>query len=144
MQQSPRYIEPTPGARLKLAVGTGASILVGVAFSYWVQPKLRWVASLSTCESLPYVRAELLVAIVLVWFMATVLYRSAAKIWRLGQSPVPGTWVWSRTPIRTGARAKFEAVALYCLSAALFVGPAVLVLWQRLYLVFCFPQACGC
>jgi hypothetical protein len=144
MQESPRYIEPTVGGRWKLAAGTGAGVLVSAAYAHWVQPQVAWVGSLPTCESLPYVRAELLAMALGLWFIGTVLYRSARKIWQLQQSPVPGTVVWSRTRVRTGARAKLEAVALYCLSAICLFGPVLLVVWQRFYVIFCFPEACGC
>ncbi len=92
MEQLPRYIEPTRPSRLKLATCAVAGVLLTLAFDLWVGPRLKWVASLPTCESLPYVRAEVVAFVFATWFVGALLYKRAHNIWRLQQSPLPGTW----------------------------------------------------
>jgi hypothetical protein len=142
--QQPRYIESTPAVRAKLVGAAVASLLIAAAFDYWVKPKLNWIASLSTCESLPYVRIELLFGVAIAACIGLVAYKQARQTWKLEQSPLPGTWVWSRTRVRTGAYAKAVAVALFTMSAFFIGGPLALIVQHRLYLVLCIPQACSC
>ena len=140
----PRYIESSPAMRAKILGASAAGMLVGVAFDYWVKPLLQWIASLETCESLPWVRAELLIAVAVTWCVGTVAFMQARKTWKLGQTPLPDSWVWSRTRVRTGTYAKTAAIALYGMSVLFLAGPPILVVWQRLYVIFCVPQSCGC
>ena len=140
----PQYIETSLKARLGIVALTIMPFLLDVAFKIWVQPQLNWIASLPTCESLPWVRLELLVAVAVAWLLGFSVFRVARRIATLGQVPVPGTWVWSRTRVRTGAYPKYLAFALYTLSAVLVVAPVLLVAWSQVYVVFCFPDSCGC
>ena len=142
--EQPRYIETSPAVRAKLVGSAAAVILVGVAFDYWVEPLLQWIASLPTCESLPWVRSELLIAVAVAWYVGTVAFKQARKTWKLQQTPLPETWVWSRTRVRAGTYATTAAIALYAMAVLFLFGPPVLVAWQQLYLIFCVPQACGC
>lgn len=140
----PRYIEPTLAMRVKLIGASMAVFGVGLAFERWVSPRLAWVASLPTCESLPWVRLELVIVVLTCWYIGYVALKQAVATWRSGQTPLPNTWVWSRTRIRTGNYARFTALAALAISAMLLVGPVVLVVWLKFYLVFCWPQSCGC
>ena len=139
-----RYLEPTSAMRIKLIAVCLVVICVGLAFDRWVAPLLRWVASLPTCESLPWVRLELISAVLMCWLIAYMALRQGAATWQSGQTPLPNTWVWSRTRVRTGKFAKATALSAFAMSATFFLGPIVLIVWQRLYLVFCWPQSCGC
>jgi hypothetical protein len=144
VMEKPRYIESTPVMRAKLVAFGVAAILVGLAFDLWLKPLLQWIASLPTCESLPWVRGELLVSIAVCWYIGSVAYQQAKRTWRFQQTPLPDTWVWARTRVRTGASATASAIAFYAVSALFLAGPPVLVVWQKLYLIFCIPQSCGC
>ena len=139
-----RYIEPTPKLRVKFVVASLAVVAVGLAFKTWVTPRLAWVASLPACESLPWVRLELAVALLVSWYIAYLSLTQGLQTWRLGQTPLPNTWVWSRTRVRTGLHAKVVAVMAFTLSAAFFLGPPIVIVWQKFYLIFCIPQSCGC
>lgn len=140
----PRYIEPTTASRAKLAAVAIAVVAAGLAFEKWVTPRLQWVASLPTCESLPWVRLELLAGVLICWYIGYASFRQGRDTWRIGQTPLPTTWVWTRTRIRTGSYARFTAVFAFATSAFFLLGPIVIITWQQLYLVFCFSQDCGC
>lgn len=142
--ESPQYIEPTFAMRAKLSLAGLAAVLASTAFSVWVKPVLVWVATLPTCESLPWVRAELVAGIAICWFIGAAAFRQAQLIWRSGQTPTPGTWVWFRTRIRTGVVARATAAALYLVATVFTVGPLVVFVTQELYVVFCVPLAGGC
>jgi hypothetical protein len=144
VMEKPHYIESTPAMRAKLVAFGAAAILVGLAFDLWLKPLLQGIASLPTCESLPWVRGELLVSIAVSWYIGSVAYQQAKRTWRFQQTPLPDAWVWARTRVRTGASATASAIAFYAVSALFLAGPPVLVVWQKLYLIFCIPQSCGC
>lgn len=140
----PQYIEATFAMRVKLALAALASTLVSKAFFVWVKPTLDGVATLSTCESLPWVRAELLAGLAICWLIGASAFRIGRLTARLRQTPVPGTWVWSRTRIRTGMVARVTACAWYLVAAVFVVGPLAVVVTQELYVVFCVPLSCRC
>jgi len=140
----PRYIEPTTAMRAKLVGVSAAAIAVGFAFEQWVSPRLSWVASLPTCDSLPWVRLELVAGVLICWYLGYKALKQGLATWTLCQTPLPDTWVWSRTKVRTGTFAKFTAIAALSTSAMFLLGPVAIVLWHELYLVFCFPHSCGC
>lgn len=142
--ESPQYIEPTFAMRVKLASAGLASALASKAFSLWVQPILVWVATLPTCESLPWVRAELIAGIAVCWFISAIALRQAVATWRSGQAPTPGTWVWVRTRIYTGVVAQVIALGLCIIAAVFSVGPIVVFATQELYVIFCIPVPCSC
>lgn len=140
----PQYIEPTSASRAKLAAVAIAVFAIGLAFERWVSPGLKWIASLPTCDSLPWVRLELLFGVLICWYIGYAAFKQGRETWRTGQTPLPNTWVWHRTRVRTGGYAKFTAVFALATSAFFLVGPVVIFFWQKLYLIFCFPQSCGC
>ena len=139
-----RYIQPTSAMRAKLIGASLAAVGVSIAFERWVSPRLAWVASLPTCESLPWVRLELVTGVLICWFIGYMALKHGLATWRCGQTPLPNTWVWSRTRIRTGKYAKFAAIAALAMSAIFLVGPVFLIVWQKFYLIFCIPESCGC
>jgi hypothetical protein len=130
--------------RLKLLGASAAVVAAGLAFEVWVSPRLAWVASLPTCESLPWVRLELIVGVLVCWYIGYVALKQGLQTWKHEQTPLPDTWVWSRTQVRTGSYAKFVAVVALSTSASFLLGPMVVVIWHELYVVFCFPQVCKC
>lgn len=140
----PQYIESSSVTRAKLFGAGLAAILLGVAYDQWVAPWVRWVSTLPTCESLPWVRLELISGVLICWFIAWASLQQGYATRRLGQTPLPGTWVWSRTKVRTGTYATLTSFGLLALSALFFAGPIVIIIWQKFYLIFCFPHSCGC
>jgi hypothetical protein len=140
----PRYIESSVAIRLKLVAAAVATFLVAVAFDRWVSPALKWVATLPPCDSLPWVRFELIVAILVCWLIAFATFNQGRRTLQAGQTPLPGAWVWSRTKVHTGLFVKVVAVSSFSLSALFLLGPIVLVATQELYVIFCFREACGC
>lgn len=130
--------------RAKLVAAHAAPFVAGLAFDRWVKPVLEWIATLPVCESLPWVRAEVIFGIGLVWLAALVALRTGWKVWTLNQSPLPGAWVWSRTRVITGKHARFAAIGYFFTAVLLLLGPIALFLGYDLYILFCFPQACGC
>ena len=141
--EQPRYLESSSAMRAKLAGAAVAALLVAVALDHWVKPLLQWVGTLPTCESLPWVRAELLVAVAGVWFVGAMAFRQGRRVWALGQTPLPDAWVWMRTRVRTGAYAKATALALFALAVLCLVGPPVLVVWHQLHVIFFAAASCG-
>jgi hypothetical protein len=141
---TPLYIESSPRTRARLIAVALLAVLVGVAFDHWAKPKLTEVAALPICDALPYVRVELVVGLLTAWFIGLVALKQGVRTWNEMKTPLPGTWVWSRTRVRTGLYARFCAILFLVMSAFFIFGPLFLVVRHQLYLVFCFPQACGC
>lgn len=141
---TPLYIETSPSARVKIVAVGVLSVLVGAAFDLWVKPKLIAIAALPACDALPYVRVELMVGLLIAWFIGLVALKHGVRTWKEKQTPLNGTWVWSRTRVRTGLYAKLAALLFLAMGALFVFGPLFLVVRHQLYLVFCFPQACGC
>ncbi|MDR1936420.1 MAG: hypothetical protein LBS49_12725, partial [Candidatus Accumulibacter sp.] len=146
MVEEPRYIEPTAAKRAKIIAAIAALFVAGLAFDQWVQPILKWIATLPTCESLPWVRAELLCAVGMAWLMGVMLLRTGMRIWTLNRTPLPGAWVWRKTQVRTGRYARLVAIYFFSIATLLLIGPVVgvVVFADFLYILFFFPQAGGC
>jgi len=130
--------------RLKLAAACVGVFAFGLALKRWVSPALSWVASLPTCESLPWVRLELVVAVLFFWLFSYASFKQARATLQFGQTPLPNTWVWSRTKVRTGNYAKLVASMLFLMSSLFFLGPIGLIAWQELYVIFWPLESCGC
>lgn len=140
----PDYIEPTMAMRVKLLAFGALAVAISVTYDVWAQPLVSWIATLPTCESLPWVRAELIVAVAVCWLAGFAAMRQAITTLRSGQVPTPGAWVWVRTRIRTGFYARATAAMLSFVSAAFIIGPLVVIWSQNLYLIFCSSESCGC
>lgn len=139
-----RYIESSAAIRYKLLALVLLGVLLNFGFVVWIKPLLQWAATLPTCESLPWLRMELLIAVLVVWAFSAVAFGRAKRTWQLQQTPLPDSWVWTRTKVKTGVHAKMTAAALYLISATALVSPLIVIAGQKLYLLFCWPHSCGC
>jgi hypothetical protein len=144
MSQAKRYIEPTAATRAKLILAYVAPFVVGFAYDRAIQPTVEWISTLPTCESLPWVRAEIVIAVGAVWLVGILWLRTGLRIWTLDQVPLPSAWVWSRTEVKTGRYARLTAIGYLCIAVTLLVAPVIVILTYELYAIFCYPQACGC
>lgn len=140
----PGYIEPTTATRLKLAIASLIGVAIYVAMELWWQPFMEFVRGLPVCESLPWLRGVIIVFTLGIWFAGLSVLRAAVKTLRAGQSPFPGAWVWTRTKIKSGWRARLDGYAFALLAAICFTGPVIGAYLLRINLLFCFPEACGC
>lgn len=138
------YIEPTTASRMKLAIASVMGLALYVAMELWWQPFMDFVRGLPVCESLPWLRGIIIAFALCIWFAGLSALRAAVKTFRSVQSPFPGAWVWTRTKIKTGWRAKLDGYAFAFVAAICFAGPVISAYLLRLNLLFCFPEACGC
>ena len=83
MSQAKRYIEPTAATRAKLILAYVAPFVVGFAYDRAIQPTVEWISTLPTCESLPWVRAEIVIAVGAVWLVGILWLRTGLRIWTL-------------------------------------------------------------
>ncbi len=140
----PRFIEPTTAGRLKLALLAAVGIAFSVAGDIWWQPFMDYVRALTTCESLPWLRGIIIGLFFVFWLTAYVTGRTALLILRSGQLPPPGAWVWSRTKVQTGWRAKLAGSLFAVLAAFFLAAPIVTGYVVQVNIIFCLPESCGC
>lgn len=118
------YIEPTPAGRAKLLAGLLLLAVGGTLWHFHAFPALKaHMSSLPTCEQY---------AVMILFMKAVVLGVApavsalglwmAARMLRLRQFPLPGTWVLRRTPVRRGAMVMLRAYALLVLCVLLLMG----------------------
>lgn len=139
-----KFIEPTVASRLKLVLCAILGVTASLAMDRWWHPFMAFVTGLPTCESLPWLRG-LVIAFVFLFLLAGLsVSRAAILTLRSGQSPFPGAWVWSRTKVRTGWKAKFDGYAFGLVALICFLGPAVAAYLLQVNVIFCWPVSCGC
>ena len=118
----------TTRERLWLALKMLAvAIPVYVAGYYWLFPWLRRYAKTANCEQFAFFSGlELLLYGLLVGAplsMAGLIWliegRHSLRVWRLGQSPLPGEKVLRKTRYRFGARARIRPLAVFSMIALL-------------------------
>jgi hypothetical protein len=130
-----RFIEPTFEGRVKIGLILGTGIAISLAMRIWWHPFMDYVSSLPFCEHLIWLRGIILAFAFLSMLTGCLSARAAILTLRSGQSPFPGAWVWSRTQIVTGWKAKLNG-CLYCLqSAFLLVGPLIGIYYARIIFV---------
>ncbi|MBA4216738.1 MAG: hypothetical protein V3V71_07190 [Roseateles sp.] len=139
-----RFIEPTFGGRLKLGVCALAGFALSVAMDFWWPPFMGYVRALPICESLPWLMGVFLTFVGLCWLAGLSVFRAALLTLRSGQTPFPGAWIWSRTKVRTGWRARLDGYAFVLLAVAAFVAPLFAAYVLDVQDIFCMHGSCGC
>lgn len=118
------YIEPTPEGRRNLLLLTAAAIIVGGAFKLWLTPHFfAYIATLPPCDQLPWLRGCLLAAIATPALFGAWGIPHAIRILKAKQSPLPGTWVFRRRPIKRGRALRIYAAGLILVSLAALAFP---------------------
>ena len=92
------YIEPTLGGRIALVIFYSLIISWFVfAQEIIISPIADYVTTLDFCESLPWVKGEVIYAIVASSMIILLLLVRAYQIFKYKQSPAPNTFVFKRT-----------------------------------------------
>lgn len=108
------HAEPAPGDRLKIAC-SAAALAVGLALIHLlaVRPTLAWVRTLPGCEQATWLTGLLVGGMALLPLLGGVVFVPLAlRSLRHGRMPPPGTWLWQRTRIWRGRRARWTAGAM--------------------------------
>lgn len=125
MHMTDEFIEPTPRGRHSLVVLLVVGVMFALAYRFWLQPALLGhIQSLPLCDQLPWWRGLLISVLASFLFVALLLAWNAVQLFRYGQSPPPGTWVFRRTRIKRGVAVRGRAYLLLAISTL-----AVLITW---------------
>ena len=120
------FLEPTRESRRNLALIWTLLAAVGALIVWWLKPALlSYVMALPACEQLPWLRAFVVAALVSPLAIAAWAANHARKVLRCGQLPLPGTWVFQRTPILRGRRAQLRAYLLLVAAVGAVAIPAL-------------------
>jgi len=120
-----QFIEPTPASRRKILVIALVAVVAGLACKLWLFPAyFGYIDRLPLCDRIPWLRDSILfVSLIPLAVAAGWAVPTARKLLRIGQSPLPGTLVFVRTPIKRGRVVRWRAYGLFAWSAfALFVA----------------------
>lgn len=139
-----KFIEPTLASRLKLTFCVVLGLFLWLAMELWWEPFMAYVKDLPLCESLPWLRGVTLGFVAIFWLAGLSAARASGLILTSGQSPFPNAWVWTRTPVRTGWRARLDGYAAGLIAAACFFGPLAVAYLAKVQFIFCIPESCGC
>ena len=122
-----QFIEPTPTGRRKIVAMILGALVAAMVIKLWLSPAyFRYIDGLSVCDQLPWLRGTLISAMVIPLVVAAVwAVPTALKLLRHGQSPLPGTLVFVRTPIQRGRVVRWRAYGLFASSAL----AALLPIW---------------
>ena len=105
------FIEPTKASRIKLAsIWLTGAIIIACTDYFWAS-LMGHINSLPLCSQLPWLQTILIAGFLLLLFASAIFARHAHKVLSSNQTPVPGTLVFFRTPIKRGSKTKFEAYA---------------------------------
>jgi len=106
------FIEPTSASRRKLAIFFVAALVVGVLVIELLEAYLAELKTRPLCETiepLSVLSISILGGLLLCAAWGAWLARKTLK---LNQWPLPGTWVFRRTPIQRGRRVIWRAYAI--------------------------------
>jgi hypothetical protein len=121
---SDEFIEPTPESRRNLLLLFFAALVVAGALKFWLMPALfSHIAGLPRCEQLRWLRGVLLVAIATPAIFGMWAIPQSLRLFKLNQSPLPGTWVWRRTPVRRGRAVRLRAAYVLVVGLAALAFP---------------------
>ena len=121
----PEFIEPTHSSRRNIVVVWVTALIAGVAIIEARETMLAVLMTRPICEVIVITRAAFAVVLGLLAIAALWLAWIARRGLRLNQWPLPGTWVWRRTPIYRGRAMRWRAYALLSASIAMLVICAV-------------------
>lgn len=127
---APEFAEPAPGDRFKIA-GSAAALAIGLALIHWlaVRPTLAWVRTLPGCEQATWLSGLLVGAMALLPLLgAAVFVPIAVRVFQHDRMPPPGTWLWQRTRVWRGRRARWTAMAMVAWAVA--AAPVPFFAWQ--------------
>ena len=119
------FIEPTPASRRKIIAMILGGVIAGLIIKLWLSPAyFGHIRNLPACEQLPWLRDTLIVGMLLPLVIAVAwAIPTALKLLQYGQSPLPGTLVFVRTPIKRGRAVRWRAYGLFAWSVVALVLP---------------------
>ena len=141
--ESGDFVEPSADARRKLLALYFAAVLVAALLVFFVRPTLLgFIGSLPACERARWSLTLLAALLAPLPFVAAWVALHARRLIAVGQWPLPGAWVWRRTPVRRGRALRVQAYALMAcatglVAATLYGGYVLQPLFSAL------AQRCG-
>jgi len=120
-----KFIEPTVASRVKIALCVIFIIATYPAEELWGRSFMAFIEGLPICESLTWLRGIVIAHVLLFWLVGLLASSLAIQTLRSGEFPLPGAWVWFRTKVRTGWKAKVDGYILVIVALFFFLGPVV-------------------
>lgn len=136
------FIEPSKSSRKKLLMLVIGAALIGGLLQFVLMPQyFAFVKALPPCDQFPWLRGALAVvifsvpAIAIFWAIP-----HARKLLKYEQIPLPGAWVWRRTPIKRGASVRWMAYGLFAWALLAVIFP--FWAWTQLDFLLTPPKQC--
>jgi hypothetical protein len=139
-----RYVEPTTVSRLKLAIATLLAIAASIAMELWWSPLMAYIRALPLCDQLPWLRGISVGFACLFAIACFSTARAGILTLKANQSPFPGAWLWSRTRLKEGLRARIDGYVFLVVAAIMALAPVAVGYALRVNVIFCIPVPCGC
>ena len=118
------FVEPTAKTRRNLLALFAVALLVGALLKFVLQPAvLGFIKQLPECEQARWSFGLLIASLCPLPVIAVWTSNYARKLLKFNQSPLPGAWVWRRTPVKRGRLVRLQAYAIIACSAALLAAP---------------------
>lgn len=127
---APEFADPAPGDRFKIACAA-AALALGLVLVHLlaVRPTLAWVRTLPGCEQATWLSGLLVGAMALLPLLGGVVFVPIAlRVFRHDRMPPPGTWLWQRTRVWRGRRARWTAGAM--IAWVVLAIPTPFFAWQ--------------
>lgn len=141
---SDEFVEPTRDGRRHLLWLLMLGILAGALLQFWLKPAfLSYVKSLPSCEQFKWLRIWLVSALCSPGLLALWGIVHSIRLLKSKQSPLPGAWVWRRTPVKRGEVVRLRAFALLFLSAVAIAVPVVGWHWITSTALFTPSRSCA-
>lgn len=128
--QAWEHADPAPGDRRRIA-WTLVLLVLGLSAFHMLaaRPTMAWVRTLPGCEQAAWLSGMLVAAMALMPLMGLLLFLPIGlRVWRHGCWPYPGIWLWRRTRILRGWRARLTAVGM--IGWTIIALPLPLFAWQ--------------
>lgn len=118
------FIDPTPEGRRNLLLLLLLGIVLGGALQFWLKPAFfASLHSLPPCDQLKWLRVCLIAALATPPLLTLWAIPHSLKMLKYKQSPLPGAWVFRRTPVRRGRAVQLQAFFLLLVSAFCLAFP---------------------
>ena len=115
------FVETSAKSRRNLLALTIATVLIGAALTFLLRPALfSHIKQLPPCGQAHWAFGLFMGSLGLLPVVGLWGVNYARKLLKYGQFPLPGAWVWRRTPVARGRAVQLRAYGIMFCSVAFF------------------------
>lgn len=138
------FIEPTKRGKATIVAFYIAIFGWYFATRHFLVPITKYVQKLPACESIPWVKGEIIYFSIAAFFVTALCLWQAAQIFKHRQLPLPGTHVFKRTAVRRGWPVMVSGAGFLFSGVVIIAGSIYLFFMLDVAVLFSATEGCAC